>query len=118
MGLLKAYDLLIQAETGLCSLTGTEKDPGRVGVSICDIACGMNAYALILEALIKREYSGKGSAIKISLFESLSEWMNVPFLQYMNTKKAPKRVGLSHPSIVPYGCFITKDKKNILFSIQ
>lgn len=115
---LKAYDLLIQAETGLCSLTGTEKDPGRVGVSVCDIACGMNAYSLILEALIKREFSGKGSSIKISLFESLSEWMNVPFLQYLYTKKAPKRVGLAHPSIVPYGCFITKDKKNILFSIQ
>ena len=116
--LLKAYDLLIQAETGLCSLTGSEKEPGRVGVSVCDIACGMNAYALILEALIKREFTGKGSSIKISLFESLSEWMNVPFLQYLYTKKAPKRVGLAHPSIVPYGCFITKDKKNILFSIQ
>ncbi len=115
---LKAYDLLVQAETGLCSLTGNEDSPGRVGVSVCDIACGMNAYTLILEALIKREFTGKGSSIKISLFESLSEWMNVPYLQYINTKKSPKRVGLSHPSIVPYGCFITQDKKNILFSIQ
>ena len=115
---LKAYDLLVQAETGLCSITGTEEAPGRVGVSVCDIACGMNAYSLILEALIKKEYSGKGSSIKISLFESLSEWMNVPYLQYLYTKKPPKRVGLSHPSIVPYGAFLTKDKKNILFSIQ
>ncbi len=115
---LKAYDLLVQAESGLCSITGNEKGPGRVGVSVCDVACGLNAYALILEALIKKDFTGKGSAIKISLFESLSEWMNVPYLQYIYTKKPPKRVGLSHPSIVPYGCFITKDKKNILFSIQ
>ena len=115
---LKAYDLLVQAETGLCSITGTEEAPGRVGVSVCDIACGMNAYSLILEALIKKDYSGKGSSIKVSLFDSLSEWMNVPYLQYLYTKKSPKRVGLSHPSIVPYGAFLTKDKKNILFSIQ
>ena len=114
----KAYDLLIQAETGLCSLTGDEKNPGRVGVSVCDISCGLNAYTLILEALIKRENSGLGSAIEISLFDSLSEWMNVPFLQYIYTNRAPKRVGLSHPSIVPYGCFKTKDNVNILFSIQ
>ena len=115
---MKAYDLLVQAETGLCSLTGSEGSPGRVGVSVCDIACGLNAYSLLLEALIKREKTGKGSAIKVSLFESLSEWMNVPYLQYTYTKKQPMRVGLSHPSIVPYGCYITKDKKEILFSIQ
>ncbi|MEC8099802.1 MAG: CaiB/BaiF CoA-transferase family protein [Pseudomonadota bacterium] len=114
----KAYDLLIQAETGLCSLTGDQKSPSRVGISVCDIACGLNAYALILEAIIKRESSGKGAAIEISLFDSLGEWMNVPYLQYLYTKEAPKRVGLSHPSIVPYGCFLTKDNINILFSIQ
>ncbi len=115
---MKAYDLLVQAETGLCSITGSEDSPGRVGISVCDIACGLNAYALLLEALIRRKSTGKGSAVKVSLFESLSEWMNVPYLQYTYTKKSPKRVGLSHPSIVPYGCFITKDKKEILFSIQ
>ena len=115
---LKAYDLLIQAETGLCSITGNESSAGRVGVSVCDIACGMNAYSLILEALIKRNQTGNGSEIKVSLFDSLSEWMNVPYLQYSYTKKAPKRVGLSHPSIVPYGCFKTSDNVNILFSIQ
>ncbi len=114
----KAYDLLIQAETGLCSLTGDANNPGRVGVSVCDIACGLNAYTLILEALINRGNNGSGSSIKISLFDSLSEWMNVPYLQYIYTKKAPKRVGLAHPSIVPYGCFITKDNIKILFSIQ
>ena len=114
----KAYDLLIQAETGLCSLTGDEKHPGRVGVSVCDIACGLNAYTLILEALIKRDSTGSGSSIKISLFDSLSEWMNVPYLQYTYTKTSPKRAGLAHPSIVPYGCFSTKDEINILFSIQ
>ena len=115
---IKAYDLLIQAETGLCSLTGDENNPGRVGVSVCDIACGLNAYALILEAIIERETTGLGSSIKISLFDSLSEWMNVPYLQYVYTKKPPKRVGLAHPSIVPYGCFKTKDNISILFSIQ
>ena len=115
---LKAYDLLIQAETGLCSLTGSEEGAGRVGVSVCDIACGMNAYSLILEAILEREITGLGKNIKISLFDSLSEWMNVPYLQYTYTKKSPKRVGLSHPSIVPYGCFKTKDDKKILFSIQ
>ena len=114
----KAYDLLIQAETGLCSLTGNKENAGRVGVSVCDISCGLNAYTLILEALIKREITGLGSSIQISLFDSLSEWMNVPFLQYLYTKKAPQRVGLSHPSIVPYGCYKTKDNVNILFSIQ
>ena len=114
----KAYDLLIQAETGLCSLTGDEKNPGRVGVSVCDIACGLNAYTLILEALMERRNTGLGSSIKISLFDSLSEWMNVPYLQYIYTKKAPKRVGLAHPSIVPYGCFKTEDNISILFSIQ
>ena len=114
----KAYDLLIQAETGLCSLTGDESNPGRVGVSVCDIACGLNAYTLILEALLEREQTGVGASIKISLFDSLSEWMNVPYLQYVYTKQAPKRVGLAHPSIVPYGCFVAKDNTNILFSIQ
>ena len=115
---LKAYDLLVQAETGLCSITGSTEGPGRVGVSVCDIACGMNAYSLILEAIIERETTGRGKEIKVSLFDSLSEWMNVPYLQYIYTNKSPKRVGLSHPSIVPYGCFSTKDKKKILFSIQ
>ncbi|MBJ57562.1 MAG: carnitine dehydratase [Rickettsiales bacterium] len=115
---LKAYDLLVQAETGLCSLTGSEESPGRVGISVCDIACGMNAYSLILEAILEREITGLGKNIKVSLFESLSEWMNVPYLQYIYTKKPPKRVGLSHPSIVPYGCFNSKDNKKILFSIQ
>tara|TARA_E500000331_G_scaffold355926_1_gene412704 strand:+ start:1011 stop:2135 length:1125 start_codon:yes stop_codon:yes gene_type:complete len=114
----KAYDLLIQAETGLCSLTGDKTNPGRVGVSVCDIACGLNAYTLILEALIKRQITGLGSSLEISLFDSLSEWMNVPYLQYIYTKKSPKRVGLAHPSIVPYGCYKTKDNINILFSIQ
>ena len=115
---MKAYDLLIQAETSLCSLTGSVDSPGRVGVSVCDIACGLNAYSLLLEAMIKKEKTGRGSSIKVSLFDSLSEWMNVPYLQYLYTKSSPQRVGLSHPSIVPYGCFKTKDKKEILLSIQ
>ncbi len=115
---MKAYDLLVQAETGLCSITGTEKEPGRVGVSVCDIACGLNAYSGILEALYERKITGKGKSIKVSLFDGMSDWMNVPYLQYSYGKVKPKRVGLSHPSIAPYGAFITKDNKKILISIQ
>ena len=89
----------------------------EVGVSVCDIACGLNAYTLILEALLEREQTGVGASIKISLFDSLSEWMNVPYLQYVYTKKAPKRVVFTS-FIVLYACFVTKDNTNILFSIQ
>ena len=115
---MKAYDLLVQAETGLCSITGTESEPGRVGVSVCDIACGLNAYAGILEALYERSFTGIGKSIKVSLFDGMSDWMNVPYLQYAYGKVKPKRVGLSHPSIAPYGSFATKDRKKVLISIQ
>ena len=115
---MKAYDLLIQAETGMSSITGSVEAPGRVGVSVADIAAGMYSWSAILEALIARGIDGKGSHIEVSLFDALADWMTVPLLWYDYGGKAPERVGLSHPSICPYGAFKTADGKTLLLSIQ
>ena len=115
---MKAYDLLVQAESGLCSVTGRAEGPGRVGVSACDIACGMAAHAGVLEALIARGISGKGRGLKVSLFDGMADWMNVPLLFYEGTGKAPQRMGLAHPSICPYGAFPTSDGALVLIAIQ
>ena len=114
----KAYDLLVQAESGLCSITGNPDNPGRVGVSVCDIACGLNAHSAILQALLVREKTGKGCGIEISLFDGMADWMNVPYLQTVYGGKSINRVGLSHPSIAPYGAFSSSCGKKILISIQ
>jgi itaconate CoA-transferase len=113
----KAYDLLIQAEAGLASITGGPEGPSRVGVSVVDIATGMNAYEAILEALIARGRTGEGAEISISMFDATADWMTVPLLQHEGGK-TPKRVGLAHPSIAPYGVFKTKDGADVLISIQ
>ncbi len=115
---VKAYDLLIQGETGLASITGAPEAPGRVGVSVSDIAAGLNAYALILEALLQRERDGVGADLHVSLFEATAEWMAVPFMHYRYAGKAPARVGLRHPSIAPYGAFATGDGTAIILGIQ
>jgi itaconate CoA-transferase len=115
---MKAYDLLVQAESGLASITGHPAGPGRVGVSVVDIATGMNAHAAVLEALIGRGITGRGSGIHVSLFDSMADWMNVPLLHYEGTGRAPERVGLAHPSICPYGAFATADGALVLISIQ
>ena len=115
---MKAYDMLVQAETGLSSVTGSPREPSRVGVSVCDIAAGMNAHAAILNAIIERKISGKGQAITCSLFDSMAEWMAVPLLHFDYGGKSPKRMGLRHPSIAPYSSFVTKDDKVIVISIQ
>ena len=114
----KAYDLLIQAETGLASITGTPDGPARVGVSVSDIAAGMTAHAAILQALFVRERSGQGRTIAVSLFQATADWMNVPYLQHTYGGKTPKRHGLKHPTIAPYGAFPCKDGKQLLISIQ
>lgn len=114
----KAYDLLVQAETGLASVTGTPDGPGRVGVSVCDIACGLNAYAALLEALIARGVTGEGRAITVSLFDSLADWMTVPLLQYEASGETPSRVGLHHVSIAPYGLHACGDGGQVLLAIQ
>jgi len=113
----KAYDMLVQAESGLASITGGPEAPARVGVSVCDIAAGMNAYEAILEALFSRERTGEGAAISISMFDAMAEWMAVPLIQYEGGAP-PKRIGLAHTSIAPYGAFPTKDGADILISIQ
>lgn len=115
---MKAYDLLVQAESGLASITGHPAGPGRVGVSVCDIACGMSAHAAVLEALIARGVTGGGSRVEVSLFDGMADWMNVPLLYTEGTGRAPERVGLAHPSICPYGAFTTADGGQVLISIQ
>ncbi len=115
---MKAYDLLVQAESGLAMVTGRPEGPGRVGVSACDIACGMAAHAGVLEALIERGITGRGKGIAVSLFDGMADWMNVPLLYYEGTGRAPERIGLAHPSICPYGAFATADGALVLISIQ
>jgi itaconate CoA-transferase len=115
---MKAYDLLVQAESALASITGHPAGPGRVGVSVCDIACGMAAHAAVLEALIGRGITGQGRQLEASLFDGMADWMNVPLLYFEGTGKAPQRVGLAHPSICPYGAFAMQDGGLVLISIQ
>jgi itaconate CoA-transferase len=113
----KAYDLLIQAESGLASITGGPEAPARVGVSVVDVATGMNAYEAILEALLGRERTGQGAAISVSMFDAMADWMTVPLLHHEGGK-TPTRLGLAHPSISPYGVFKTRDGVDVLISIQ
>ncbi|MFX0542705.1 CaiB/BaiF CoA transferase family protein [Roseovarius sp. S4756] len=115
---LKAYDLLVQAESGLSQITGTENAQARVGVSVCDIAAGMTAYQAVLQALIGRGVTGQGRHLSVSLFHALTDWMNVPYLQYVYGGKVPVRSGLNHPTIAPYGAYTGSDGKDVLFSIQ
>jgi crotonobetainyl-CoA:carnitine CoA-transferase CaiB-like acyl-CoA transferase len=114
---MKAYDLLIQAETGLAAVTGRPEGPGRVGVSVVDIAAGMYAHAAILEALMARARTGLGAGVKVSLFDAMADWMTVPLMFQEGTGKAPERVGLAHPSIAPYGVYEAADGAVVL-SIQ
>jgi crotonobetainyl-CoA:carnitine CoA-transferase CaiB-like acyl-CoA transferase len=115
---MKAYDLLVQAESGLAMVTGHPAGPGRVGVSIADVGCGMNAYTGVLEALIERGVTGRGKGLKVSLFDAVADWMNVPLLYFEGTGRMPARMGLAHPSICPYGAFATSDGALVLISIQ
>ena len=119
----KAYDMLIQAETGLMELTGlpdTENIDGRskVGASVCDISAGMTAYQAILQALIKRGITGKGRHIAVSMYNSLADWLNPFYLGYVYSNKIPKRSGIKHPIIVPYGAYKFKDNLTLLIAIQ
>src|SRR5579859_491089 len=112
----KAYDLLIQAESGLASITGTA-EPARVGVSVVDVGSGMYAQQAILEALIARQRTGVGAELSISMFDAMADWMTVPLLQH-EAGEPPKRMGLAHTSISPYGAFKSRDGIDILISIQ
>lgn len=115
---MKAYDLLVQAESGLSEITGNTAGQARVGVSVCDISAGMTAVQAILTALYARERTGQGRHIAVSLFHALGDWMNVPFLQFTYGGYTPERSGLNHPTIAPYGAYTCGDGKAVLFSIQ
>jgi len=115
---MKAYDLLVQAESGLVGISGGPNELGRIGVSVCDIGAGVTAHAAILEALIQRSITGEGSNVATSLFEVASEWMAVPLMHAEYGNGAPKRVGLNHPTIAPYGAYKTSEGDETLISIQ
>ncbi|MFF0433692.1 CaiB/BaiF CoA transferase family protein [Streptomyces sp. NPDC004327] len=114
----KAYDLLVQCQTGLVSLTGNEHGTARAGVSVADIAGGMYLYSGILTALFTRATTGVARAVEVSLFEALAEWMHQPayYTRYGGTQ--PPRIGTRHATIAPYGAFTAADGKEVLFSVQ
>lgn len=114
----KAYDMLVQAESGLIAVSGGPTELGRIGVSICDIGAGITVYSAVLEALIARSISGHGSGVAVSLFDVAAEWMTVPYVQHRYGEGGPERVGLRHPTIAPYGAFETKEGDLTLIAIQ
>ncbi|MGW6383654.1 CaiB/BaiF CoA transferase family protein [Peribacillus butanolivorans] len=114
----KAYDLLIQCEAGVVSLTGTEDTPSKAGISIADIAAGMYAYSGILTALISRFRTGKGKVMEVSMLEALGEWMGYPLYYSGYGGTDPKRTGANHATIYPYGPFLAGDRKLVFLGIQ
>jgi itaconate CoA-transferase len=114
----KAYDLLVQCQTGLVSLTGTPEGTARVGVSIADIAAGMYAYSGILTALYVRATTGVARAVEVSLFEALAEWVSQPAYYTRHGGTQPPRVGTRHASIAPYGAYTAADGRDVLISVQ
>jgi itaconate CoA-transferase len=114
----KAYDLLVQAESGLVAITGTEASPARVGISVADIAAGMYAYSGILQALLKRQKTGEGSAVEVTLLEALGEWMGYPAYYTGYGGAAPRRAGTHHATIAPYGDVKTADSGLIYVAVQ
>ena len=115
---MKAYDNLIQAESGLIDVTGDGDMRAKVGISIADISTGAHAYMAILESVIERGKTGKGTGIKISMFDCMADWMMVPYLHHAYGGKAPDRIGVHHAAISPYGPFETEDGKNVMIAIQ
>jgi len=114
----KAYDLLVQAEAGLISITGTEQTPSKVGISVADISCGMYAYSGILTALLVRSRTGEGMALETSLLDSLSEWMGYAAYYTLYGGTAPARTGASHATIAPYGPVQSADGKTVYLGLQ
>ena len=114
----KAYDLLVQSEAGLLSVTGTKEDPAKAGISVADIAAGMYAYSGILAALLARASHGRGASVDVSLFDALGEWMSAPAYYTMYGGRAPERSGPYHASIAPYGPVRTSDGRTLLLGVQ
>ena len=114
---MRAYDLLVQAESGACAVTGTAEAMARIGFSVADIATGLTAHAAILEALIGRSVSGEGRALEIAMFDVMADCMAVPLLHWAEAGRDTPRVGLAHPSIAPYSAFACQDGA-ILIAIQ
>ena len=114
----KAYDLLVQSEAGLVAITGTNDTPSKVGISIADIAAGMYAFSGILAALLRRERTGEGAALEVSLFDALAEWMGYPAYYTEYGGGAPARTGARHAAIAPYGPYVAGDGKAVYFGIQ
>jgi itaconate CoA-transferase len=114
----KAYDMLVQAETGLIDLTGTADAPAKVGISVADIAAGMYAYSGILAALLARASTGEGATVSVSLFDALAEWMNAPAYFAMYSGTLPPRAGAAHATIAPYEGFTTRDGAVVYVAIQ
>lgn len=114
----KAYDLLIQCETGLVSVTGHPDAPAKAGISIADISGGMYAYSGILSALYDRERTGRGTALEVSLFDGLAEWMAHPWYVSRYGDAAPSRTGAEHATIAPYGPFTSRDGRSVTLGIQ
>ena len=115
---MKAYDLLVQAESGLAAASGLPGAPARVGVSVCDIATGVSAALAIHEALWRRQRTGRGEGVRLSLFDVIAEWMTVPLLHHDYLGAAPENVGMAHPTVAPYGAFVSADGHTLLISIQ
>jgi len=114
----KAYDLLIQSESGFLSVTGTEDEPAKAGCSIADIAAGVYAYSNILAALLERGRTGKGRRIDVSMLESMAEWMSYPLYYSFDGATPPARSGAAHATIYPYGPFTAGDGKAVLLGLQ
>ena len=114
----RAYDMLVQSEAGLVAVTGTEETPSKVGISISDIAAGMYAYSGILTALLMRKESGQGTAMEVSLLESIGEWMGYAAYYTAYGGAAPARAGAKHVAIAPYGPFMSTDGKQVMLAVQ
>lgn len=115
---MKAYDFLVQCESGLVAISGAPAAPGRFGVSICDIGAGLNAVTGILQALFQRERTGEATGIKVTLFDTAADWMSVPLAHFEHGGKAPQPVGLQHPSMAPYGAYQSGDGHKLVIAIQ
>jgi crotonobetainyl-CoA:carnitine CoA-transferase CaiB-like acyl-CoA transferase len=114
----KAYDMLIQAEAGLVSITGSPDTPSKSGIPVADIAAGSYLVQGVLAALLQRGRTGAGTAVRISLFDALIEWMSYPIYYTMYCGEPPERLGLAHPTVVPYDAYPTADGKQVIIAIQ